>query len=191
MTVNYLIIAQHLTGDSEIHFFPTPELAKARYEELTEPLLAICRAKSLEEDEVFSIDADGKGCRFNAGYDEDIDNTIGDVDHWFKWDSAEKWSGEESEDPTHYVADFCEYVDDSTISFWTEDKAKAHYETLVNNEIDMANERGHKISRSDPNTWDNGEGMTLFQETDTKEHSECYFGWCSDPTNTIRIGKIK
>jgi len=186
MKINYLIIAQHLTGDSELHFFPTPELAKAKYEELTEPLLAICNTKSLEVDDVYFIDEDGKGCRFNAGNDEDIDDIIGEVDHWYKWDSIEV-----SDDATHYVADFSEYVDESTVTFWNEQSATEHYNDLIDNELEMANDMGHGIDRYDQTTWNNEEGMTLFQESIGKPYGECYFGWNEQPTNTIRCGVIE
>ena len=38
--VHYVLIAQQLTGDSEILFFPTPTQAMDKYRELTDPLLS-------------------------------------------------------------------------------------------------------------------------------------------------------
>jgi hypothetical protein len=152
-------------------------------------LLKVCLDEQLVEDEVYYPTLDAKGnvkmWRFNGGENVALDELIGGVNHCYQIGSAKV-----NDDVTHYVADFSEYVDESTISFWNEQSATEHYNDLIDNELEMANDRGHGIDRYDQTTWNNEEGMTLFQESIGKPYGECYFGWCLQPTNTIRCGDI-
>jgi len=192
------MITKHLTGDSEVLFFDSSAKARDYFIAETNPLLKVCLDEQLVEGEVYfpTTDIDAKGnvsmWRFNGGENVALDELIGGVNHCYQIGSAKV-----NDDVTHYVADFSEYVDESTISFWNKAKAIIQYNDLVDDEIESANERGFGIIRYDNTTWheDNGigedKGRILFMEKIGLPYGECYFGWNEQPTNTIRCGDIK
>jgi len=188
-TLHYVMITKHLTGDSEVLFFDSSAKARDYFIAVTNPLLKVCLDEQLVEGEVYFPTLDAKGnvsmWRFNGGENVALDELIGEVNHCYQIGSAKV-----NDDVTHYVADFSEYVDESTISFWNEKQAIEQYNDLIDNELEMANDNGFYINRYDNTTWVDDEGKILFQEEIGLPYGECYFGWFEQPTNTIRCGKI-
>jgi hypothetical protein len=187
-TIHYVIIAQHLTGDSMVKFFHSKLAAENCFIKHVQPCLTVCIDKELVEDEAYYLTRDGKGYRFNSGYDDDLDaamETEG-ADLFIYTDSVEV-----DDDVTHYVAEFAEYVDETTITFHNKEKAIITWNDRVDEEIVMANTyHNHKINRYDQNTWERADGMTLFQETHYSDiHADAYFGH-ADMTWTTRISEI-
>lgn len=186
-TLHYVLIVQHLTGDSEVKFFDSKPKAKEFFNEKVDPLLDICDRNGLNEDEVFSYE--NEGIRFNAGHDGELDGMLGDCDHWL-------FIGEIDieDDVTHYLARFSEWVDESSIEFFGEVKAKELWNEIVEKEIRDESERllrqGVDIDRNDVNTWENEDGTTLYKEEHTELYSDAYFGTYAAETWTHRVGKI-
>lgn len=191
--LHYVLIAKHLTGDSEVQFFETRKEAVRCFKGLTKPLLDICMKNELEEDEAYSFGQTRDIVRFDSGYDEDLDKALGECNHYYCMGVVEV-----NEDVTHYVAEFSEWVDESTIRFFTEEKAKEVWNDMIDDDIEKAESYHNlKINRYDQTTWEDKSGMTLFQEshyTDTRftnnSYSDVYVGYSSEYTWTYRIGKI-
>ena len=118
-TLHYVMITKHLTGDSEVLFFNSSAKARDYFIAVTNPLLKVCLDEQLVEDKVYYPTLDAKGnvkmWRFNGGENNALDELIGGINHCYQIGSAKV-----NDDVTHYVADFSEYVDESTISFWNE-----------------------------------------------------------------------
>jgi hypothetical protein len=185
--LHFVLIAKHLTGDSEVQFFETRKEAVRCFKGLTKPLLDICVKNELEEDEAFSFGQERDCVRFDSGYDEDLDKALGECNHYYRLGMVEV-----NEDVTHYVADFSEWVDESVIDFFTEEKAKEVWNDKIDEEIALASQyQGVEISRYHQDTWEDKSGMTLYQETHYSDmYSDAYFGHSTDMTWTFRIGKI-
>lgn len=49
--INYLLITQGLTGDSNVYFYATPELAEQAFKNHTEPLIKACIEAGADETE--------------------------------------------------------------------------------------------------------------------------------------------
>lgn len=184
--INYVIIAEGLTGDSEVLFFNTPEQAEQKFKDLTEPLLAVCRAESLEEGDTFYNDENGKGWRFNNGENDMLDELLNDTNRYIKWDSISVMDVY-----TMYVAEFSEHVDDSNIMYFTNADAHSFYSDRINEGIAIA--KDHKniiIDRYNTETWTDNENNTMFQETVGKPYLEAFFGYDIDCYYTYRLGAI-
>jgi len=192
--LNFVMVAKHLTGDSEVHFFPTNEEADAFFDGLVKPLLDVCMKNDLEEDEAYSFGQTKdmsstllyNVVRFDSGYDSELDALLDECNHCYRMDSIEV-----PENVTHYVADFSEWVDESVIEFYTEQEAKEVWNDKIDEEIRLASKyHGIEISRHHQETWDDKSGVNLFQETHYSDiYSDAYFGH-SDMTWTFRIGII-
>lgn len=181
MQINYLMYANALTGDSNITFFPTAELAQKTFNIYTEPLVAICMNNYYNTDtqDVFTTLKDGKAYRFNAGELEPLDDRIGDSNVYYEWNTIEV-----PNNTTHYLAQFSEWVDDSCISFHTENNALTIYNNLILEQIDIAKNH-HNITINRTSQTDH------FSETNNPidNHTDAFFGY-DDVYNTIRIGSI-
>lgn len=183
--LHFVLNAKHLTGDSEVVFFPSRLRAERYFNSKVSPLLEICERNDLEEDEVYSFGQTTDIVRFDSGYDDELDAALGEVNQYFYLGQAEV-----EDDVTHYVAEFSEWVDESTIEFFNEQKAKEVWNDKIDNEINAT--PYHKIDRNDDSTWEDEGGMTLFLETDYSDiYSDAYFGTSSDLTFTYRIGMIE
>jgi hypothetical protein len=181
--LHFVLIAKHLTGDSEVVFFPSHLRAECFFGSKVSPLLEICERNELEEDDAYSFGQTKNIVRFDSGYDEELDALLGECNHYYYLGQIEV-----DDDVTHYVADFSEWVDESTIEFFNEQKAKEVWDDKINDEIILAAEHDNiHINRHDQSTWEDKDGMTLFMET----NSDAYFGTSSDLTWTFRIGKIE
>jgi hypothetical protein len=186
-TLHYVLVGRHLTGDSEIQFFHTRKEAVRFFKAQTSPLLEICYTNKLEEDEVYSFNEDKSAVRFDSGYDDELDSLLGECNHYFYLGATNV-----EDDVTHYVADFSEWVDESTVEFFNEQRAKEVWNERVDREIQNASEyEGADINREDESTWETEDGMTLFQETHHSDmYSDAYFGAAEDLTWTFRVGQI-
>ena len=187
--VHYVLIAQQLTGDSEILFFPSPTQAMDKYRELTDPLLSICLTKNLEHEDVFDYNYNDGGqphtSRFNSGHDEDLDNLLGENNTYYEVTTLQI-----PDDATHYVCQFFEYVDDSSVCFFNKKEAILHYNELVDESIRIAHDHNNiQINRYNPETWEGKGIQTLFSEDHKSTHTDAFFGY-DDIYWTYRIGSI-
>ena len=189
-TLHYILIARHLTGDSEVLFFPTAEKAADHYDGLVKPITTLCVSEHLDEDVFYKCNTDSKGVivgwRFNSGENDALDELLSDdCNHYYELGQVEV-----DDDVTHYVVQFSEWVDDTDIRFYNERQALQSLTELVNEGIQMCEDyEGHKIDRADCSTWNNSEGMTLFSETSNTHLIDVYFGY-GDTTSTVRFGNI-
>jgi hypothetical protein len=174
--IHYLIIATHLPSDSEVLFFPTVEEAKAEFKKRTQEFFAI---EGLEEDCDYWME-DEWAVRFNSGNNEELGAILGEVDHYFKVGTQDV-----EDDCECYIADFSEYVDESTIKFFNKESAVINYNDMV--ESALAIEGG--VNRYDQSTWESDNG-TLFMESDNADGSTDAFFGMNDVYWTYRIGKI-
>jgi len=187
--VHYVLIAQQLTGDSEILFFPTQTDAMNKYRELTDPLLSICLTKNLEHEDVFDYNYNDGGqphtSRFNSGHDEDLDNLLGENNTYYEVTTLQI-----PDDATHYVCLFSEYVDESSVVFFNKADAIKHYNNMVDNDIEAADDFAeYGIKRYDQSTWEQTGTQTLFSEDHKSTHTDAFFGY-DDVYWTNRIGSI-
>jgi hypothetical protein len=174
--IHYLIIATHLPSDSEVLFFPTVEEAKAEFKKRTQEFFAI---EGLEKDCDYWIE-DEYAVRFNSGNNEELGAILGEVDHYFKVGTQDV-----TDDCEYYVADFSEYVDESSITFFNRGASVNAYNDMVNSAL--AIEGG--VNRYDQSTWESDNG-TLFMESDNNDGSTDAFFGMNDVYWTYRIGKI-
>lgn len=176
--VHYLLIAKHLTDDSEVLFFKTRLEAEKEYINRVKPLLDICKSNNLVEEENFEFFSDW-GVRFNGGDNSDLDALLsGGVNHYFMVNTISV-----EDDVTHYFAEFMEWVDDSKIILLNEKDAINMWESRVNNDIEEAN---LDIDRTDEKTWEGKDGRTIFSLI----NNSAYFGHDDDVTWTYKYGKI-
>jgi hypothetical protein len=184
--LHYVLIAQHLTGDSSVHFFPTSAKAQRFFDNKVTPLLEICYKNKLEEDDVYSFGQTKNIVRFDIGYNDELDALLGECNHYYRLDTIEV-----DDDVTHYVAEFSEWVDESNIKFFTENEAREVWNDKVDDSIVIASHHERcEINRYNQDTWES-DGVTVFQQTDEDNHSDAYFGFSTDFTWTYRIGKIE
>ena len=190
--LNYLMVAEQLTGDSRVMFFTTPELAKQGFDNITQPLIKIWADMGCnphyDDDDVFYSVKDGKGIRFNSGQLEELDELIGHTNVYYEWGTVDV-----ADDVTHYVAQFSEWVDESDIDFYTKDTAVIRHNSLIDEGLQIAEDHhGYIIDRNDQSTWENAERGTLFSEDvhTSPNHIDTFFGY-SDVYYTIRRGEIK
>ena len=172
--LHFVLIAQHLTGDSKVVFFPSRLKAERFFQNAVTPLLEICERNNLEEDEAYSFGQTKDIVRFDSGYDEELDAKLGDSNHYY------------------YVAEFSEWVDESTISFHNREDALVKYHDLVDDSIITLNNSPYHggVNRYDNSTWESEDG-TLFQETDNDDGSTDAFFGHTEVYYTYRIGKIE
>lgn len=187
--LNYLLIAEGLTGDSKVYFYATPELAEKAFKIQTEPLIKACIDGGADEEEenVFYSLKDGKAWRFNTGELDELDKLLNECNLYIEWGIATV-----DNDVTHYIAEFSEWVDESTISFYTKDTSTIRYNDLIDEGITIAAEHHDiHINRYDQSTWVH-EGNTVFSEPiDTSvNHTDVFFGYNQDTYYTIRCGEI-
>jgi hypothetical protein len=186
--INYLLIAQGLTGDSSVQFFPTPELAKQAFDNLTQPLIKVCMDNGCnpDDEDVFYPTKDGKGVRFNSGELETLDELICENNEYYEWNTITA-----PDDVTHYIAEFNEYVDESSISFHTKDEATTKYNDLIDQSIQIAKDHhGVEINRYNQSTWETENGTVFSEPIDTTvNHTDAFFGY-SDVYYTYRCGQI-
>lgn len=188
--LNYVMVAEQLTGDSRVMFFTTPELAKKAFDDLTQPLISVCMDTYYDTDEqdVFYYTKEGKGVRFNSGELEELDELIGDTNVYYEWGTVDV-----TDDVTHYVAQFSEWVDESDIDFYNKDTAVIRHKSLIDEGLQVAEDHhGYIIDRNDQSTWENAERGTIFSEDvhTSPNHIDTFFGY-SDVYYTIRSGEIK
>ena len=175
--IHYLIIATHLPSDSELIFFKTVEEAKAEFKKRTQELFAL---DGLEEDIDYSIE-DEYAVRFNSGENEELSALLEDVNHYFKVGTQDV-----EDDCEYYVADFSEYVDEVTITFYNKQDAVITYNDMVDEAL-----AGNKdVNRYDNTTWEDDDDVIIFSETDNGDGSTDAFFGISDVYWTYRIGKI-
>lgn len=187
--LNYLMVAEQLTGDSRVMFFATPELAKAAFDNLTQPLIKVCEDNyyDTEEEDVFYYTKEGKGVRFNSGELEELDELIGDTNVYYEWGTVDV-----ADDVTHYVAQFSEWVDESDIDFYTKDTAVIRQNSLIDEGLQIAEDHhGYTIDRQDKTTWECEENGTIFSEDvdASVNYTDVFFGY-TDVYYTIRCGEI-
>lgn len=187
-TLHFVLIARNLTGDSEVLFFTSKLEAEFYFKSKVKPLLDICERKELAEDEVYSFGKTKNIVRIDSGYDEELDAALGECNTYFFLGEIEA-----DEDITHYVADFSEWVDESVIDFFTEEKAKEVWNDKIDEEIVLASQyQGVEISRYHQDTWEDESGMTLYQETHYSDmYSDAYFGYSIEMSSTFRVGVIQ
>lgn len=186
--LHFVLIAQHLTGDSSVHFFPTRAKAQRFFDNKVKPLLEICERNELEEDEAYSFGQTKDYVRFDSGYDEELDEILGQCNHYYRVDSVEV-----ADDVDCYIAEFSEWVDESVITFYPKAEAITTYNDMVDEGIEASSRYARcDINRYDQSTWESeGEG-TMFQESDNEDGStDAFFGWDIDCYWTTRIGKIE
>jgi hypothetical protein len=193
--LHYVLTAKHLTGDSEIKFFNNRSDADKFFKLQTEPLLKVCMANDLVEDEAFSFGITKDIVRFDSGYDEELDSLLNECNHYFIVNTVEV-----KDDITHYVASLSEWVDESYIEFYNEVEAKESWNNLIEGELRTAAQYHNLIiNRNNEDTWSqklsaphfDKEGATLYDETHFNGVSDAYFGFSSDYTWTYRLGKIE
>lgn len=187
--LHYVLIAKHLPSDSEVSFFPTREQADAFFNSHVEPLLKVCIDNELEEDEVYSFGQTKNIVRFDSGYNEDLDSLLGECNHYYYVNSVKV-----GDDANYFVADFSEWVDESTIEFFNKETAIIKYNDMVDDTLEMMNNSRRdteQVNRYDNTTWDDEDDGTLFSETDNGDGStDAFFGF-TDVYFTYRIGEIK
>lgn len=186
-TLHFVLIAKSLTGDSEVRFFNNRLKAEHFFNTNTQPLLEICERNELEEDEVFNFGADKHIVRFNSGYHSELDTNLGHCHHYYYLAEIEV-----DDDVTHYFVEFSELVDESTIQFFNEQQAKEIWNQRIDEDIVIADGHyGYIIDRNDETTWEDEDGMTLYQETHYSDiYSDAYFGTSPDITWTFRVSHI-
>lgn len=184
--INYVLIAEGLTGDSEVLFFPTPELAKAKFDELVNPFKSIIKDLSEDEIEELIFSDDVHRIRIYTGVNEQADALLNDCDRFITWESIYI-----DEYATHYIAELSEWVDESNISFYPKDIAIIKYNDLIDESIQIAKDHhGIEINRYDQSTWQTENGTVFTEAIDTTiNHSDAFFGY-SDVYYTYRIGEI-
>jgi hypothetical protein len=185
-TLHYVLIAQHLTGDSSVHFFPSRLKADRFYESKVKPLLEICHKNELEEDEVYIFGETKNSVRFNSGENEELDLALGECNHYYLVDSIEV-----EDDVDTYIADFSEWVDESTITFYKKADAIIKYNDMVDDSVEMLNNSGMGVNRYNNTTWESEDNGTMFSETDNEDGSTDAFFGGTDVYWTYRIGKIE
>ena len=176
--LHYVLIAIHLPSDSEVYFFPTREQADAFFKSQVEHLLKVCIDNELEENEVYSYGQTKNTIRFDSGYDEDLDSFLGECNHYYHVDSIEV-----ADDVNFFVAEFSEWVDESTIKFYNKETAIIKYNDMVD---DCMKEMNLYLRNGDD------EDVTMFSEIyNTDDGStDAFFGY-TDVFFTLRIGEIK
>jgi hypothetical protein len=185
-TLHFVLIAQHLTGDSSVHFFPTRAKAQRFFNNEVKPLLEICERNELEEDEVYLFEETKDSVRFNSGYDKELDSALGECNHYYHLATVEM-----VDDVDCYIADFSEWVDESIIKFYKKEDAVIKYNDMVDESIALMNDAGFEVNRYDQNTWETKQNGTVFSETDNDDGStDAFFGY-TDMYYTYRIGKIE
>jgi len=185
-----LMSVTELTGDSTVKFFTTKEARDVAFFNIVQPLREICWAESMEEDEQYFEEfneATGEltGIRFNTGENDVLDEALPfqDVNNYF-----ERRDIEVNNNITHYVAQFSQHVDESTIQFFTQEQAEQEYEAHVNALLNIAKDHYSKtINRNKPSTWTDESIGTMFDED--KDAKIAYFG-LGDPTETVAMGEI-
>ena len=175
--VHYLMVATHLPSDSEVLFFPTVEEAKAEFKKRTQEFFAI---EGLEKDCDYWIE-DEYAVRFNSGNNEELGAILGEVDHYFKVGTQDV-----EDDCEYYVADFSEYVDESSITFFNRGASVNAYNDMVNSALAIEG----NVNRHDQSTWEDEDYGTLFMESDNNDGSTDAFFGMNDVYWTYRIGKI-
>jgi hypothetical protein len=185
--LHYVLIAKHLPSDSEVQFFPTREEADTYFNSCVQPLLKVCIDNELEEDEAYSYGQTNNIIRFDSGYDEELDSLLGECNHYYYVNSVEV-----ADDVNYYVADFSEWVDESTIEFYNKETAIVKYNDMVDDVIESVNDRHrYGVNRYDNNTWESDDNGTLFSEADNDDGSTDAFFGHTDVYFTFRIGEIK
>lgn len=187
--LHYVLIAKHLPSDSEVSFFPTREQADTFFNSHVEPLLKVCIDNELEEDEAYSFGQTKNIVRFDSGYDEDLDMLLGECNHYYYVNSVKV-----DDDANYFVAEFSEWVDESTIEFFNKKNAIVKYNDMVDDTLKIMNDSRRDdegVNRYDNSTWDDDDG-TLFSEIDNGEDgsTDAFFGF-TDVYFTYRIGEIK
>lgn len=203
-TVYYLMTCYHLTGDSEVKFFPSKDAMHRAYEALVNPILKALTTHNLldEEDDLWNYtnsnnpnDTTWGGFRLNGGQNEIMDElfTNDGVNVYYQWGMIDV---EITTEQLYYICRFSEYVDESTIELvrglaLTQSK----YDEYVTEHLDIARmHEGWDIDRTNSDTWKSEErGDDLFIETDTLANNhygkEAYFGYM-DVSETIRYGVV-
>lgn len=182
-TINYLMIATHLPSDSQILFFNTYDEAMEEFKKQTEGLLSL---EDLSEDDYHIVD--DYAIRFNAGNHMELSNMLGDVDHFFKLGTIDV-----DDSCTHYICDFSEFTDESTVEFYSKSDAKY----ILMDMVDKAISEQHllfkdqvKIDKYDINTWTDVEG-DLFNHKIINGNTEDFFFGYNGIYWTYRIGLIE
>lgn len=173
------MICSELTGDSSVHVYPTEQAALEHFDDCVQPILQICLKNNIELDGDAVTEyhhSKGRAFRFNAGIHEALDEINGEANMYYKLGRV---TGVD-DDVTHYLAQFSQWVDESTVDFYNEKDTNHLYESLVQEGIDdAAHYDGIVIERHDKNN--------AFAETTDGVSTEVYFG-VSEPTMTIRKG---
>ena len=175
--VHYLMVATHLPSDSQLIFFNTVEEAKAEFKKRTQVFFAI---EGLEEDCDYWIE-DEYAVRFNPGSNEELSTLLGDVDHYFLVGTQDV-----EDDCECYIADFSEYVDESSVKFFNRENAVIAYNDMVESALAIEGD----VNRYDQSTWEDESGVILFSEVDNTDGSTDAFFGMNDVYWTYRIGKI-
>jgi hypothetical protein len=185
--LHYVLIAKHLPSDSEVSFFPTREQADAFFNSCVEPLLKVCVDNELEEDEAYSYGQTKNIVRFDSGYDEELDGLLGECNHYYYVNSVEV-----ADDVNTFIAEFSEWVDESTIEFFNKETAIIKYNDMVDDTLQIMNDsHRYGVNRYDNTTWETDDNGTLFSEIDNEDGStDAFFGF-TEVYFTYRIGEIK
>jgi hypothetical protein len=184
--LHFVLIAKHLTGDSEVVFFPSRLKAERFFNIKVAPLLEICERNELEEDDAYSFGQTKNIVRFDSGYNEELDLALNECNHYYYLGQVEV-----EDDVDTYIADFSEWVDESTIEFYKKSDAIIKYNDKVDEGIVMSNDRSMDINRYDQSTWETEDNGTVFSETDNDDGSTDAFFGVTDVYWTYRIGKIE
>ncbi len=186
--INYLLIAEPLTGDSKVMFYKTKREAKSAFNRLTKPFLKVCNKlpkypfNLVEENDAVEYKeiANGQGMRFNLERSDELDELLGGIGNkYFEWGSVKA-----NKNITHYFAEFSEWVDDSYILFFNAQDAQNKYETAVTEgiinlndkqDIDKLTRYKEKVKRYEPDTWETTDGQTVFEESEL--NNKAFFGF--------------
>jgi hypothetical protein len=184
--LHFVLTAQHLTGDSEVVFFPNRLKAEHYFQGKVAPLLEICERNELEEGEAFSFGQTKNIVRFDSGYDDELDAALNECNHYYYLGQIEV-----ENDVDTYIAEFSEWVDESTIEFHKKADAVIKYNDMVDESIVMLNNKDFQVNRYNNTTWETEDAGTVFMETDNDDGStDAFFGY-TDMYYTYRIGKIE
>jgi hypothetical protein len=175
--INYVLIAEPLTGDSKVMFYKTKKEARMAFNTLTKPFIKAC--KYVPEASETKTSVDTYGIRFNQGYCDTLDDLLPHGNKYIEWGwiKADK-------NITHYFAEYSEWVDDSYIVFLTKKEAIDRYEIMINDGIVNLNDNQDtdklakyvdKVKRYDQSTWETEDGQTLFDESE--QNNKAFFGF--------------
>jgi len=118
-----------------------------------------------------------------------LDGLLGECNHYYYVNSVEV-----ADDVNTFIAEFSEWVDESTIEFFNKETAIIKYNDMVDDTLKIMNDKqrdNEVVNRYDNTTWETDDNGTLFSEIDNEDGStDAFFGF-TDVYFTYRIGEIR